>query len=187
MSETGWRLDGRIDFLAGRRWPLAGLGLAVLGAALLAWQGAAALREADLLQQQNGKLVLLQRRASSPRAPTVSAEEFKRLQQMDSVASTLATPWGQLLALFEEHARPQVVLLKFTPDATEGRVEVQGRAMGAKALSNYLLALERDPRLRGVMLQHHEVKRSESGAPIDFTIGAAWGDSRPATARTATP
>ncbi len=171
-------MDARIDFLARRRWPPAGWVLATLAAALLAWQGGLALREADTLRGLQADLARLQRQASASRAPAMSPEDARRQRQIEALALYLATPWDRLLALFEEHAGSRVVLMKFEPDAAEGRVEVLGRADNATALVDYLMALERDPRLRGVMLRHHEVKRSEARQPIDFTLGAAWGDTR---------
>jgi Tfp pilus assembly protein PilN len=168
------KLDVRIDFIARRRKPVLGLCLAVLALAALGWQGTLALREADLLQSQRDGLASLQRQASGASRPTMSADDVKRHAQIDALARYLATPWPQLLALFEEHAASRVTLLKFEPDAAEGRIEVTGRAPGSKALARYLVELERDPRLSGVMLHQHEVLRAEAGAPVEFTFGAVW-------------
>jgi Tfp pilus assembly protein PilN len=166
--------DVRIDFIARRRWPAAGLCLAVVAAGAIAWQGGLALSESDLLQRQRTGLAALQRQASAPQRPAMTPEDIKRHAQVEAIARHLATPWERLLALFEEHAPSRVVLMKFEPDATEGRVEVTGRAPGPKALAAYIVALERDPRLSDVMLHHHEVLRTAAGTPVEFTLGAAW-------------
>ncbi len=169
------------DFLSPRRWPVAGLGLAALALLVLLWQGSLALRDFNALQSQRAGLVSLQRQASAVRPPAMSAEDSKRHRLVEALAAYMATPWDSLLGLFEVHASARVVLSKFLPDASEGRVEVSGRAYGSAALADYLLALEHDPRLRGVLLHHHEVQRGEAdaaaNAPIDFTLGAAWGDA----------
>jgi hypothetical protein len=177
------KLDLRIDFIARRRWPALGLCVAALSAAVIAWQGGQAVREAEFLQRQRVGLAALQRQGTAAQQPAMSPEDIKRHAQIEVVARYLATPWERLLALFEEHALSRVVLLRFEPNAIEGRVEVTGRAPGHQALAAYLIALERDPRLSAVMLHHHEVLSGEAGAPVEFTLGAAWGGG----ARTASP
>jgi hypothetical protein len=80
-----------------------------------------------------------------------------------------------LLGLFEERAPAGIVLLKFESDAGTGRVEITGHAAASKALGEFVVALEADKRLSGVLLHQHRVMRDEPGAPIEFTLGASWG------------
>ncbi len=179
--------DPRIDFLGRRRWPAAGLGLAALALAAVAWQGGLALREFDWLQQQRTGLASLQRQARTQQLPAMSAEDSQRHVLVEALARYIATPWERLLALFEEHAATHVILTRFQPEAAQGRVEISGRAPGQQALAAYIVALERDPRLSAVMLHHHEVLRSASGAPVEFTLGATWGDALRAAPSNAAP
>jgi Tfp pilus assembly protein PilN len=177
------RIDVRVDFIGGQPRPSAGLWLLVVAAALLVWQSQAVWQEAEALQRTRVGLVTLQRQADMPRAATMTPDDITRHDQIDLVARSLATPWDRLLGLFEEHATAPVRLLKFEPDATDGHVELSGRATSSKVLADYLIVLEHDPRLSSVMLHHHQVLRDEAGAPVEFSLGAVWSAaSGPATA-----
>jgi Tfp pilus assembly protein PilN len=167
------KLDLRIEFIPRRQLPPLGLALAVAALGLAAWQGSLVAEDADQLNRQRAGLAALQR----PRKPVqaaMSAEDVRRHQQIEAVARHLAAPWEPLLALFEAHAPMGVALTKFRPDAGAGRVELTARAASAEAVGAYLIQLEQDPRLRNVLLQHHEVLQDQSGAPFEFTIGADW-------------
>jgi Tfp pilus assembly protein PilN len=166
--------DLRIDFLARHRWPNTGVVLALAALAGAAWQGAQAFRESEALRLQGGRAAALQAQRATPRLPALSAAARTRLQQIDKVTNYLATPWGTMLASFESHASPQVRLLRFEPNAAEGRVNVRGRARGIKPLSAYLQALEKDPRLYAVMLSHHERVQDDDSGDIEFTLAAGW-------------
>jgi hypothetical protein len=170
------QLGSRIDFAARRHWPATGVVLAMLAAAVAAWQGWSVAEEVNLFQRQRRGLAALERRPG-PLMPAMSAEDIKRHANIDALARYLATPWARLLALFEERAPSGVVLIRFEPDAVTGRIELTGRAPTTKALANYVIALERDPRLAGVLLHHHEALRDGANAGVEFTIGAAWGGS----------
>jgi Tfp pilus assembly protein PilN len=173
-------LDLRIDFINRRRWPAAGLALAALALACLLWQGQLAWQDAQALTQQGTRLAQLQRQTNGPRASTQSPEAQRRLQQIEALAGYLATPWGPLLNVFESHASGRVVLLRFEPNAVEGRVEMGGRASDVATMSAYLVALERDKRLRDVMLRHHEATAADTATGVDFTLSASWAGTRAA-------
>lgn len=166
-----------IDLLARRRWPAGGLLLAVLGLGLASWQALQTTQDMDQLKQHQVGVRSLQRPAAPPR-PAMSAEDIRRHAQMDRLSLQLARPWEGLLALFEGQSAKGIVLVKFEPNADDGRVELTGRADHAKALGDYLVTLESDRRLTAVQLHHHEVQRdaSRGGATgsIEFSIGATW-------------
>jgi hypothetical protein len=168
------RVKQRIDFVPQRRWPAAGMALALVCAGAAAWQGSQALADADRLQQQRDGIAGLVRRAT-PTRPAMSPADVLRHSQIAVVARQLANPWQDLLSLFEEHSANHIVLVKFQPDAATGRVELTGRAPNAQALGDYLIALERDPRLTAVLLHQHELLRDVAGSPLQFMIGATWG------------
>lgn len=167
----------RIDFVAHQRWPAAGVLLAVLGLGLVAWQAQLSLGDVAELDRHRAGLASLQRPAAASR-PAMSPEDIRRHAQMDRLSLQLATPWEPMLALFEAQSTKGIVLLKFEPNATEGKIELSGRAGTAKALGDYIITLENDSRLAAVQLHHHEVLRdaNRGAAPgtIEFTIGAGW-------------
>jgi Tfp pilus assembly protein PilN len=173
------KADLRIDFIGPRRRPAAGMLLAGLASLAFAWQAQQAYADFDLLQRQRVGLAGLQRQAAAPLAPTMSPADIKRHAQIEALARQLATPWEDLLALFEQRVPSKVVLMKFEPDAAEGRLEITGRAPDARRLGEYLVALESDPRLGDVMLHHHEVLRADAGGSVEFTLGASWGRAAP--------
>jgi hypothetical protein len=166
--------DLRINFLASRRFPPAGLVLALAALACAGWQGAQALRESEAVRQLRGRAAVQSAKAVPGRLPALSATEQNRLQQIDKLTNYLAAPWGPLLNLFEAHASSQLRLLRFEPNAAEGRVEVRGRARSVQALSSYVRALEGDVRLSSVMLRHHERVQDDDTGDIEFTLVAGW-------------
>lgn len=163
----------RVDFVPRRHWPAAGIAWAALAALVVAWQGWLALQDADLLQRQRAGVDALRRRSFSA-SPAMTPQDIRRHAQMDAVVRYLATPWDGLLGLFESHAGSRVTLVKLEPDASSGRIELAGRALSTKDVATYLMALESDPRLEGVLLHRHEIRRTEAGSPVEFRIGAAW-------------
>jgi Tfp pilus assembly protein PilN len=167
------KLDLRIDFIGRRKLPPLGLALALAAAGLAAWQGSLVAQDAEQLQRQRASLAALER-PRKPARPTMSAEDVRRHHQIEAVARHLATPWEPLLSLFEARAPQGVVLTKFRPDAGLGRIELTARAATPEAVGAYLMQLERDSRLRNVLLQHHEVLQDQPGAPVEFAIGADW-------------
>ncbi|CAD5373347.1 conserved hypothetical protein [Rubrivivax sp. A210] len=168
-----------IAFIESRRWPLAGVLLALLAAVLLAWQAQRALDEGQALQRQRAA----PRRVTAA-TPAVPPAQAQRQGQIETLARQLATPWERLFELFERQTPPGIVLTRLDADAQTGRLEIKGQARGAEALGRYLVLLERDPRLAGVLLRRHERPRDEAGAALEFAVGATW---RAAAAAEITP
>ena len=144
---------------------------------LVAWQAQLSLGDMAELAKHRAGVASLQRPAAAAR-PAMSAEDIRRHAQMDRLSLQLATPWEHMLGLFEAQSAKGVVLLKFEPNAIEGKIELNGRAGSAKALGDYIITLENDARLAAVQLKHHEVLRdaTRGSAPgtIEFSIGALW-------------
>ncbi len=177
ISAKRLHADLQVDFIPRRHWPAAGLLLAVIALSALAWQGWAALRESEVLQRQRAGLAQLQRQAGKALQDSMLPADVKRHRQIDLLAAYLATPWDRLLGLFEQHASLQVILLRLESDAATGHVEISGRAASSWVLADYVIALEADPRLRGVLLQHHEAMRNEPTAPVNFKLSANWSQA----------
>ena len=174
--------DLRIDLIGQRRWPPAGLALALVAGLLLLWQGRGVSADTEALAQLRTRLAQLQRQTDQQRPVRLSPDAVLRQQQVEALAAYLATPWGPLLGVFEAHANGRAVLLRFEPNAVEGRVEMRGRSPNVAALTDYLRSLENDPQLRQVMLSHHEAVQGEGATGIDFTLSATWAGKTPASA-----
>jgi hypothetical protein len=96
---------------------------------------------------------------------------------MEAVANYLAAPWDGLLAAFESRSRGKVVIRKLEPDATTGMVRMVGETQSVKLMMDYVQGLESDKRLHEVVLLKHERSQdaaASAGAPIEFTVAAAW-------------
>jgi hypothetical protein len=176
----------RIDFLAPA--PRRGLGIVLLAvaAALLAWQGWAALRALQRLdQERSGLASLAPRRTSADGA--MSADDRRRHAQLEALARYLAAPWGELLAVFEERRPGHAVLQRIEQDAATGSVRLTARAHHAEAMMAYVTALEGDRRLRGVLLHRHEPDVDASAGALRFELSAEWQGGGELPARAARP
>ena len=163
----------RIDFVAPRRAAPASLALFLLAAALLAWQGWLAWQGRASLEHERAEFAAVARRVAAPQR-VVSPEQRRQQQQIEQLAGHLAAPWDGLLTLFEEHGAGRVALVRLEPDAATGMVHVLARARHARAMMDYVTALESDARLASVLLSHHEVLREVAGAPVEFSVNAVW-------------
>jgi hypothetical protein len=67
---------------------------------------------------------------------------------------------------------------KLEPDAATGMVRMVGETQSLKSMMDYVQALEGDKRLHEVVLLKHEraqeAASAAGGAPIEFTVVAAW-------------
>lgn len=172
----------RLDFLARRPRPWAGLTLALLAAALLVAASFSAWR---IEQHNRAELARLNEQAAKRLPPPprkLSEAERVRHAQAARVAAELRAPWADLLATFEEHGHNDVGLLKLEPDAKAGIVRITGQARSTQALFVYLRELEADPRLVQVALTTQQAERETPGQPLRFVIQAGWRSERP-TAR----
>lgn len=166
------RTPHTIDWIAGRRVPPAGV-LALLAAVvLLAWQGWLAWGESQRLAAERAAVGALSRRA--PAAPAMSEADRRRHAQIDTLARHLATPWDEWLTLLERRDRRDAVLQRLAQDASTGEMQITAQAPTAAAMMNYVVALERDGRLGGVLLNRHELMTDQPGAPVQFDLVARW-------------
>jgi hypothetical protein len=167
-----------IDFTRSKPRPYGGLLLAALGVAALAYVAVQAQESQALLQAQREGLRSLMGQSPAARyAAALSPEERRKRSQMEAVANYLAAPWDGLLAAFESRARGKVVIRKLEPDATTGMVRMVGETQSVKSMMDYVQGLESDKRLHEVVLLKHERSQDAAagkGAPIEFTVAAAW-------------
>lgn len=162
----------RIDWIAGRAWPPAGVLALLAGIALLAWQGLLAWDEWQRLGAERSAVgALAPRRAA---APAMTEADRRRHAQIDAIARHLATPWDEWLTLLERRDRRDAVLQRLSQDASTGDMQITAQAPTAEAMMNYVVALERDGRLGGVLLNRHELMTDQAGAPVQFDLVAHW-------------
>ena len=174
----------QLDLVAGPSRPWAGLGLCVVGGALVAYT-ALAFWQADARNRDTSAALTAQAaRIQPPAARKLTEAERVQIAAVARVASELRAPWSDLLATFEDHGHDDVGLLKLEPDARARTVRITGQARDTQALFTYLRALEADSRLVDVALTTHQAEREIPGKPVRFVIQAGWR-SAPAFAGTA--
>ena len=171
-----------VDFVARPGLPSAGALLMLVAAGALTWQGWMAWQDQEALQHQREAFASLARQTAVPQR-MASADEGRQMAQFETVARRLAAPWNELLGLFEKHGAGDVALVRLEPDASTGLVTLTARARNRRVMMAYLLALESDPRLLSVLLNHHEVLADVEGTPVQFSITAQWRAAEPHRAK----
>lgn len=166
------RSPAPIDWIAPRRVPPLGLAACAVALGLLAWQVALAWDASRRLAAERDAVGALARRVAV--APAMTDADRRRHAQIDALARRLAMPWDEWLALVERADRRDAVLQRLAQDATTGQMALTAQAPDAAAMMRYVVALEREPRLAGVLLNHHELMTDQSGAPVQFELVAQW-------------
>ena len=158
-----------LDFVAVPTRPWGGLLLAALALAAVG----VVLVQAWLVRQQTQHTAQRESRPAVVRAPLSDAQR-RGLVQVKALAAQITAPWSNLLAVFEQHTRPEVGLLRLEPDARSGRVKLTAEAKDTAAMMTYVTTLEADPRLVDVVLASHQLERDVPGRPVRFTLQAGW-------------
>jgi hypothetical protein len=166
-----WRLGASPDLIGSRPTPWAGWALLLLAGGLALWQGLAWRELSDRVAAERQSLAKLLP-VSTVNTTAMTPEERQRHAAMESLAAYLATPWEELLGVFERHRSSGVILRRLEPDAATGVVRLTGEATDLAAMVAYLTELERQPGLAQVTLAHHD--RLKDSAGIEFSINAAW-------------
>jgi hypothetical protein len=166
-----WRMGASPDLMASRPMPWAGWMLLLAAGSLSLWQG---LQWRELNERVAAERQSLARLLPSSSAQTtaMTPEERQRHLAMESLAAYLATPWEDLLGLFERHRSSGVILRRLEPDAAAGVVRLTGEATDLAAMVAYLTELEHQPALTQVTLAHHD--RLKDSAGVEFSINATW-------------
>lgn len=161
-----------IDLLGRRRQSPWGQAWLCVGAALVAWQGWSWWQAQGLLAAEREGLARLSRPVQRAELPRMSAGDIRRHAQVEQMARQLAVPWQNLLGSIETSAQRQVRLLRLSPDAESGRVDITGWASDPAAMSRFIFQLEADRVLRDVQLIRHD--RADNGPGIEFDLQAIW-------------
>lgn len=161
--------------------PLSRMGFAVLCAAicslvavgiwyreLLDTTDALNARERALDRAAPGRMVGM--RQQGERRAVMSQE----IRQANQVLRELGTPWDALFRAVESAGGREVTLLSMEPDQDKHVARIMGEAKDVSAVLNYMRQLGRQPVLRNVYLQHHQIQRQDADKPVRFSIVAAW-------------
>lgn len=166
----------RIDLLARRRLPTAGLALAAVAVLVTGWQVQLTLNAYDSLQGHRAGLGALQRPRTASTS-TMSAEDSRRHVKIEALAQYLALPWDDLLGRIERLQPKGATLSRLDIDAGTHQVALVGHVPKAELIGQYLRAAEADTRLSGVVLHEHARTPDVQNGGFDFGLGAEWVDS----------
>ena len=98
-----------------------------------------------------------------------------RVKTAQQIEQGLSTPWSELLESLESAPQSVVALLAVEPSVAKQSVRLTAEARDAKAMIDYVDALQRDPRLTSVVLISHQVQLKTPGSPVRFQVQAGWG------------
>ena len=152
-------------------WAAAGIGLIVLAAtALPLW---------PLAQDNQARASALrtssrQIQEDSVQAAVLTPAERRRQTQSRRLLQHLDAPWNELFTLLEQHADPQVGLLRLEPDAASGQIRLMAMCKDLGVMAAWLRRLEQDPRLSNVQIVQHQVEELAPGRPVRFNLVARW-------------
>ncbi|UMR28890.1 hypothetical protein MJ904_17450 [Massilia sp. MB5] len=150
---------------------LAGLGLAVLLAASLAY-AAYSSEQAAWEQEQ---LELAERQAGQPRQAAPVDENAKaRQKEAARLQASLEAPWEALFGVLEGVPAPQVALLNLSLDGENRELVLSGEAVDAAAMHGYARRMGEADGVTGAYLASHEVNAQSPRRSLRFSIGASW-------------
>ena len=112
------------------------------------------------------------------RANKLDPKQLASARAARQVASTLMTPWADLLGSLGSAPNQAIALLSVEPSANKHSVRLTAEARDLHDMLVYLGTLQRDVRLSSVVLVSHQVQVQAPGTPVRFQIQAAWGDER---------
>jgi hypothetical protein len=152
-------------------WAAAGIGLIALAAtALPLWPLAQDNQARALALRANS----IQAQEDTVQAAVLSPAERRRQSQSRRLLQQLDAPWNELFALLEQHADPQVGLLRIEPDAASGQIRLMAMSKDLTVMAAWLRRLEQDPRLSGVQIVQHQIEELSPGRPVRFNLVARW-------------
>lgn len=167
------RLD--LDFVRpARHWPLWGIVLLVVGAAVLAQVLRVERDFSARVELTEAKLAALTRHGAAPTVGGDAQTVQQEIRQANEILQQLTLPWSDLFKAVEGAADKDVALLAIQPDATKSLLRLSGEAKNFKALLDYIARLEQNETLDHVYLTQHEVKAQDPEKPVQFSLLANW-------------
>jgi len=172
------RLD--LNFAPGaRRVSRLGIALLVAGAlgtaaAAFKWETLHASRVESLARveaQASRRLASAERpRPTQPDPRRVADERMSR-----QVAHSLMVPWSDLLEAVESVPSHDVALLAVEPTVSRQTLRITAEARDVRQMTACVAALQKSPRLVGVVLLSHQSQVQSPGMPVRFQVQATWG------------
>jgi Tfp pilus assembly protein PilN len=145
----------------------------VVLAALLcaaAWCAVVAYRQYQELVQQEHEVAQLRRARHVEPPPTPTRADVETQRQWDNLRRELDFSWYPIFAALEHASNPNIALLEFIPDKSEGRLVLRGSARNIDELSAYLDALSSEAAFREVYLAHQKKVQQGAVETIAFEV-----------------
>lgn len=170
-----------LDYQSSRR-PLPRFGVGVLALAL-AVLGAIGGRYVELVEQAGALEAKAHEldRTTPDRSPAAGARGERaakaiaqEVSQANRVLREISVPWDALFQAVEESGGKDVTLLSMEPDVEKRVARIVGEAKNMPAVLNYMRQLGKQPMLRDVYLQHHQIQQQDSEKPVRFALVAGW-------------
>jgi len=152
-------------------WLLFALGLAAAGWALLAWQEAAAARNAAETQLANLQVKPTQK-ATKPKR--VDASALTRQRDDAAAHSQLNLPWARLLDTLQNSRPPEIAFLNLEADGRRGDFTLAALARNHAAMLDYFHELQRAPGFAQVSLSRHELRAADGAQAVYFSLRGEW-------------
>lgn len=169
-----------LNFAPGlRRMPRLGIALLVAGSTCLAatafafqtLHSARAETMARVETLASKRLAGVDRRRPSLADPGRVADE--RLSRQ--VAHSLMVPWSDLFKAVEAVPNRDIALLSVEPTVSRQTLRITAEARDIRQMTACVAALQKSPRLVGVVLLSHQSQVQSPGAPVRFQVQATWG------------
>lgn len=165
-----------LDFVrSARHWPVWGILLLVVGAAVLTRVVVTERELAGRIALSESKLALLTRHGAKQGVGSDDAQNMEQeIRGANDILQQLTLPWSALFKAVEGANEKEIALLAIQPDAQKLQVRLQGEAKNFKALLDYIGRLEQSGTLTQVYLTNHEVKAQDPDKPVQFSLLANW-------------
>lgn len=165
-----------LDFVRSTRpWPVWGLLLLVVGAAVLTQVVVSERELAGRIALSESRLALLARHGAKQGVGSGDAQNVEQeIRQANTILQQLTLPWAALFKAVEDANDKQIALLAIQPDAQKSQVRLQGEAKNLKALLDYIGRLAQGGTLTQVYLTNHEIKAQDPEQPVQFSLLANW-------------
>ena len=147
--------------------------LLVAGVVTIAGAACYLLLLVPLLAEDEGRLQSVRQTIAQRDAPSREVRPADSAAGFDvagKLAGRLALPWPKVFAALEETAEQPVALLTVEVDADGRTVVLTGEARDFDVMTAYYQSLQRQPALRDVVLQTHQVNRQDRDKPLRFRI-----------------
>ncbi len=153
------------------------LGIAVVGAALMAYESAS-----RTLQSTDARIAAARQavswRTATPAASATARIPEPRVLSINHAIARLNVPWRELFAAVEAQHSKEVALLSLLPVARSRTLLVEGEAAQPRAMLDYVERMREQPLFEEVYLTKHERRDQSPSQPYRFSIEARWKETQ---------